>query len=1076
MRESVLYWLKLHEEEIVVLLWTAALLFLVRSSGMVLNNYAETAFLKRYGIEYLPIVNMLNTVFTFLITGIMAAFMARMTGARILFYLFIFSGLSVAVIRLIIPMGLELVYPILFMLKSQFELLQAMLFWNLANDLFNTRQSKRIFPLLSAGGVIGLIIGSFGTPFMAKAFHFDNLLFVYLTTTLAGAMLIKGMGRQFPSILQEKRKGSAKAGRTSMLEEIKRAWPILRQSALFKIVLVLTFMPNVVIPIMNYQFNFTVDQYFATESGMLAFFSYFRGALNVVNLIILLFVGRLYGYFGLPIALMLHPLNYALAFMAFFLRFDVFSAIYARMSTNILRTTINMPANGILLGLFPTSYRAMIRPFLRGTVVRAGLLLGSGLILISVNLFHPRYLSLVALPFALAWIAAPMILKSKYAAILRDLISRNMLDIKSLEAETPGLLFHQDSANQELTQAFLSARGDDAVWYARLLKTLDVQNLDMLILQALPEQDQATRLKLIELLSHDPGPEAVRILQDQLDRENPRLNVQILRIIKNSDPKQLDANNIQAFLHDEHPEVRAYAAACLYAQDPAGIRQTLKAWLDSKDMETCKSGIIAAGEIGQAEAYLPLLEKLLQDDQYEPIFPEVLHALAKLHSPQLQDLALSLLEYPRPDIRHAALYVLEIPGAEILKQAVPLLGDPEQQIRELAQEKIKNAEYTNGQILIQSLSLPNRQLRENIFELLETLDIKDIDLHRLTTENLQECYINLAKAAALENLPESKNKQLLFDHLLQKKELVLENTLRILALHEKDGRMRTVRRGVFSKDSRVRGNSIELLSDLLDRRLFSMFQPLLEGFSLYRSVASGQKFFKLPGFHSTDQDLFPELLLSADWIEVVLGLHMLQDISNDFGQEAIQQQKELIVMLCSSSVLYIRQAAELLRGKMDKAHAKETSMESQLTVSDKIFLLRNIAIFSDLNVSELGAIATVTEEEEYPEQKTVIQEGEPGEKVFLIIQGQVGVYKQDDQDQEMQLDTMSKGDYFGEMALFEEMERSATIRSLKPCRFLVLHKQEFNELVREYPRIALQICTALSHRLRKLQSRLAQSQ
>ena len=92
----------------------------------------------------------------------------------------------------------------------------------------------------------------------------------------------------------------------------------------------------------------------------------------------------------LPIALMLHPFNYILAFLAFLFRFDVFSAMYARMSTNILRTTINIPANAVLMGLFPESYRAMVRPFLRGTVVRIGLFLGSGLILFSEPLFHPR--------------------------------------------------------------------------------------------------------------------------------------------------------------------------------------------------------------------------------------------------------------------------------------------------------------------------------------------------------------------------------------------------------------------------------------------------------------------------------------------------------------------------------------------------------------------------------------------------------------------------------------------------------------------------------------------------------------
>jgi len=193
MRAKILSLLKVYEEEISLLLWTTALLFVIRSSGMILNNYAETAFLKRYGVEYMPIVNMINAVVTFFVTGLLTAFLGKMSGARLLAHIFIFSGMSVTLIRLLIPFGFDLLYPILFMLKSQFELLQALLFWNMCNDLFNTRQSKRLFPLLTAGGVIGLILGSVGTPYFAQAFNLDNLLYVYLVTCLLGAVLVEAM-------------------------------------------------------------------------------------------------------------------------------------------------------------------------------------------------------------------------------------------------------------------------------------------------------------------------------------------------------------------------------------------------------------------------------------------------------------------------------------------------------------------------------------------------------------------------------------------------------------------------------------------------------------------------------------------------------------------------------------------------------------------------------------------------------------------------------------------------------------------------------------------------------------------
>ena len=450
MRAKILRLLKVYEEEISLLLWTTVLLFIIRSAGIILNNYAETTFLKRYGVEYLPVVNMLNAVVTSLIIGALTVFMGKISGARLLSYIFVFSGISVTLIRQLIPLGFDILYPLLFMLKSQFELLHTLLFWNMCNDLFNTRQSKRLFPLLTAGGLIGLILGSVGTPYFAKTFALDNLLYIYFAICLMGFVFVHAMGQSYSTLVYPQKPHMPGKEKSSMIQQFKDVYPLVKDSMLIKIVLVLTFMPNVVIPILNYQFNYAVNDQFSSEAAMIEFFGYFRGGLNIISLFILLFVGRIYGRWGLPVALMFHPFNYMIAFFAFLFRFDVFSAAYARMSTTVIRNTINLPANNILIGLFPESYRNLIRPFLRGTVVRIALFLGSSLILLSEPLFHPKYLTLVALPFVLAWMAAPIILKSKYAMILRDLISKNLLDIKSLDTKELRQVFKQDKISIRL--------------------------------------------------------------------------------------------------------------------------------------------------------------------------------------------------------------------------------------------------------------------------------------------------------------------------------------------------------------------------------------------------------------------------------------------------------------------------------------------------------------------------------------------------------------------------------------------------------------------------------------------------
>ena len=208
-------WLNIYEDEVGLFLWAAFLLFLIHVANILFNNVAETAFLKRYGVQYLPIVTMINAVATFFIMGVITGFMARMPDSRLLSYMLVWSGLLVGALRFVIPLGIDLLYPVLFLLKSQLEVLLALVSWNMANDLFNTRQSKRIFPLLTAGGVVGAILGSFATAPLAKLIRFDNLLLAYCVISLISAAVVRRMGQLYPTLLVQDAPPAEKAGEKS---------------------------------------------------------------------------------------------------------------------------------------------------------------------------------------------------------------------------------------------------------------------------------------------------------------------------------------------------------------------------------------------------------------------------------------------------------------------------------------------------------------------------------------------------------------------------------------------------------------------------------------------------------------------------------------------------------------------------------------------------------------------------------------------------------------------------------------------------------------------------------------------
>ena len=141
-------------------------------------------------------------------------------------------------------------------------------------------------------------------------------------------------------------------------------------------------------------------------------------------------------------------------------------------------------------------------------------------------------------------------------------------------------------------------------------------------------------------------------------------------------------------------------------------------------------------------------------------------------------------------------------------------------------------------------------------------------------------------------------------------------------------------------------------------------------------------------------------------------------------------------------------------------------MTENTTISEKIVLLKGIELFESLAVGELAAIGSVVEEVDYPAGEIIIKEGDTGDTLFLMIRGEVSVIKDLGESNEIEIDRMRDGEYFGEMA------RSVSIRTEKPSAFMVLYKQEFKEIVREYPQIALEICKVLSGRIRKLHQKI----
>ena len=518
----------------------------------------------------------------------------------------------------------------------------------------------------------------------------------------------------------------------------------------------------------------------------------------------------------------------------------------------------------------------------------------------------------------------------------------------------------------------------------------------------------------------------------------------------------------------ESPGVRAYAVVGLYKASPEDYKGVIDGWLNSPELAERRAGIIASGKT-EDESYIPKLKEMLSASENEEVLQHLLDALHSLKMDAPNSLVMNYLTHPVEQVRLAAFKAFELNDDDTLRMAISLMNDVSDEIHDLAKEKILNATHQNPMVLVESLNIPRRRVREGIFSLLESLNIKDLELYRFARSQLEACYNHLLEIEGFSGFPESQGKELLVSHLNEKIQVELETILRVLATEDRTGQMRIIWRGIFSSDKRARSNSLEALDDSMDRSLSSIMLPLLESENNKTALAVGRKKFKLPRFEGDERAFCSHLLHKDDWVTLVLTLFLLLDRKDDLLDEGILNH------LAESKNPYVRQMAKMIMdARHDDSDKMEDGMETEITIPDKILRLKGINIFEGLSVSELAAIASVTEELDCRKDEFVIKEGEAGETMFLIINGTVSVLKGvgEEASREIELARIGVGDYFGEMALFEDAVRSASIKASEDSRFLVLHKQEFTEIVREYPQIALHICKALSGRMRDLHEKL----
>lgn len=130
-------------------------------------------------------------------------------------------------------------------------------------------------------------------------------------------------------------------------------------------------------------------------------------------------------------------------------------------------------------------------------------------------------------------------------------------------------------------------------------------------------------------------------------------------------------------------------------------------------------------------------------------------------------------------------------------------------------------------------------------------------------------------------------------------------------------------------------------------------------------------------------------------------------------------------------------------------------------------LLQKVSLFQNVAEEELSRIASLLTARDCPKDTHIVTQDEPGDSMFIISRGRVKVVLYGDNGREVILTLLKTGEFFGEMALLDDLPRSANVIAHEDSQVLILKRDQFAEHIKKSPTTALNVMAELSRRLRR---------
>jgi CRP/FNR family transcriptional regulator, cyclic AMP receptor protein len=141
--------------------------------------------------------------------------------------------------------------------------------------------------------------------------------------------------------------------------------------------------------------------------------------------------------------------------------------------------------------------------------------------------------------------------------------------------------------------------------------------------------------------------------------------------------------------------------------------------------------------------------------------------------------------------------------------------------------------------------------------------------------------------------------------------------------------------------------------------------------------------------------------------------------------------------------------------------------------ADVVELLGRVPAFSTLEPADLQRIAELALPRRFEPGEVVFREGDASDTCYVVREGHARAVRTHGDGRTITLATFGPGDIFGELAMFEDERRSATIEAIEPTSVVGVLGPDMRRLMKQHPEIAARLVIALGRRLREMNERLS---